>query len=279
MSFQTILSVVTDKATVKDSLAPALAVAEAYGAHLDALCLGIDRTNIGYYYEGASAVALQDAIDRARAEAGEIEAATSAALDASGLRYGTDAEVAQMGDLGRHVAERARFADLVVLPLPYGEGKGPELEPVLEAALFEGQSPILVVPDTAKLVPKPQKIMLAWNESAEALRAIRKSLPLLRHAKTVHIVVIDPPVHGRNRSDPGGMLAQYLARHGVHAEIDVLSKTMPKVSDILKRHAVDIDADMVVMGAYGHSRFREAILGGATRNMLEEAPVPVFMAH
>jgi len=98
-------------------------------------------------------------------------------------------------------------------------------------------------------------------------------------ADNVHVVVIDPPQHGPNRSDPGGALSQYLARHGVKTEIDVLSKTMPRVSDVLCRHVQDLDADMIVMGAYGHSRFREAILGGATRNMLEQAEVPVFLAH
>jgi nucleotide-binding universal stress UspA family protein len=92
-------------------------------------------------------------------------------------------------------------------------------------------------------------------------------------------VVIDPPAHGPNRSDPGGLLSQYLARHDVNIEIDVLSKALPRVSDVMRRHVTDIDADMVVMGAYGHSRFREAILGGATRNMLETSEVPVFMAH
>jgi nucleotide-binding universal stress UspA family protein len=70
-----------------------------------------------------------------------------------------------------------------------------------------------------------------------------------------------------------------LSRHGVRAEVSVLAKTMPRVCDILTRHARDIDADLLVMGAYGHSRFRESILGGATRNMLEMAQIPVFMAH
>ena len=70
-----------------------------------------------------------------------------------------------------------------------------------------------------------------------------------------------------------------LVRHGVKAEITVLAKTMPRVSDVLLRHARDMNADMIVMGAYGHSRFREAILGGATRNMLENAKIPVLMAH
>ena len=77
----------------------------------------------------------------------------------------------------------------------------------------------------------------------------------------------------------GPAFAEMLARHGVRADISVLAKTMPRISDVLCRHVRDVGADVVVMGGYGHSRFREAILGGATRNMLEMAEVPVLMAH
>ena len=95
----------------------------------------------------------------------------------------------------------------------------------------------------------------------------------------MNITIIDPPTHGPERSDPGGALSQWLSRQGVHSEISVLAKTMPRVADVLARHANDIGADLVVMGAYGHSRFREAILGGATRHTLETSEVPVFLAH
>ena len=123
------------------------------------------------------------------------------------------------------------------------------------------------------------RVIVAWNGSSEALSAVRAALPALIAAESVNIVVIDPPQHGPDRSDPGGALAQMLVRHGVNTEISILAKTMPRVSDLLLRHARDMDADMLVMGAYGHSRFREAILGGATRNMLENAKIPVLMAH
>jgi nucleotide-binding universal stress UspA family protein len=95
----------------------------------------------------------------------------------------------------------------------------------------------------------------------------------------VQIVVVDPPAHGPERSDPGGHLCQLLVRHGVKAEVSVLARTLPHVSDVLARQLRDLDADLLVMGAYGHSRFREAILGGTTRDMLANAEVPVFLAH
>lgn len=279
MPFKTILTVVTDHDLLNATVAHAATVAEAHDAHLNALCFGVDRTQTGYYYAGANAMVLQETLSRANAEAEALSEATRALLDKFNALSCVEHGVAQLADIGRHVAARARFCDLVVLPQPYGDKKGVEMEPVVEGALFEGQVPVLVVPDSLDPVPHPKRVVIGWNESNEALRAIRAALPFLIKAEHVHVVVIDPPKHGANRSDPGGMLSEYLARHGVKSEIDVLAKTMPRVSDVMMRHVADINADLVVMGAYGHSRFREAILGGATRNMLEQVGVSVFMAH
>ncbi len=111
------------------------------------------------------------------------------------------------------------------------------------------------------------------------MAAVRAALPLLTAAESVNIVIIDPPRHSSDRSDPGGQLSQMLARHGAKPEVSVIAQTMPRVSDVLGRHCEDTQADLLVMGAYGHSRFREALLGGATRDMLERAELPVFMSH
>ncbi|MGH1413709.1 MAG: universal stress protein [Pelagimonas sp.] len=279
MAFKSIFTVVTDEALAKSTLDHAATVAAGCDAHLDAVCFGVDRTQTGYYYAGANAMVLQETLTRANNDASSLAAAARAQLGNSECRWAVEDGVAQLADIGRHVAARARFADLVVLPKPYGTNRGAELEPVLEGALFEGQVPVLVVPDDVDPPEHPKRIVIGWNESAEALRAVRAAMPFLVGAEAVHVVVIDPPQHGPNRSDPGGLLSQYLSRHGVKAEIDVLSKTLPRVADVMHRHVRDVDADMVVMGAYGHSRFREAILGGATRNMLEHVEVTTFMAH
>ena len=279
MPYKSLMTVLTDIEQARPVLDQLIALAEAQDAHADALCLGVDRTQTGYYYAGANAMILQETLTRATAEAADTLAFARDYLGKSGIRWSAEDGVAQIADLGRHVAHRARFSDLVVLPKPYGEDRGAEAEPIVEAALFEGHAPVLVVPDRAKPMAKPGTVIIGWNESVEAMRSIRLALPFLRDADVVRIVVIDPPKHGPDRSDPGGLLSQMLSRHGVKCEIDVLSKTMTRVSDILNRHATDTGADLLVMGAYGHSRFREAILGGATRNMLEQAAIPVFMAH
>ncbi|QOL82432.1 universal stress protein [Pseudooceanicola spongiae] len=278
MAYKSVFTVITENDAEKIVLDNAVTVAVEQDAHLDVLCLGIDRSQIGYYYPGENALILQEAIDSALAESARIEETVKAAMMGAELRWSSEADVTQLGDIGRHVGWRARFADLVVLPKPYGKDRLTEHEQITEACLFEGRAPILILP--AQSTPEAlQTPLIAWNETPEALAAVRAALPLLQQARDVHIVVIDPPVHGPTRSDPGGLLATWLSRHGVSAQIEVLAKTMPHVSDQISRHAQDISADLIVMGGYGHSRFRQAILGGATRNMLESTELPIFLAH
>ncbi len=279
MAYKSLLTVLTRPAPL-DLDAP-IALARRENAHLDILCLAADRTPADFYYVGGAPVApilLQAAADDARAEALAIEAAARNRLTAEEIPWAIDTTIAPAGLLHQQVGRLARFADLVVLSRAAGPGN-PMADAVTEAALFDGQAPVLLLPPGTREAAFGQRITIAWNQSAEALRAVRAALPLLRRARSVDVAVIDPPAHGAERSDPGGMLSQFLSRHGVRAEVSVLARTLPKVADILCRHVEDIGSDMVVMGAYGHSRFREAILGGATRAMLDMAPVPVFAVH
>ncbi|TMV67745.1 universal stress protein [Thioclava sp. BHET1] len=279
MAYKTILTVLTNSGGGQSILPAAIELARRNDAHLEVLCLGIDRTQAGYFYAGAAVVLEQEMIERARDEAKALETSVRARLGTEDIRWSTDSAVSQLGSLNALVALRARFADLVVQATPYGEGRGVEDEAIVEAALFEGQAPVLIVPPSGLGANLGHRIVVAWNQSSEAMAAVRRAMPLLRRAEQVNIAVIDPPAHGPERSDPGGALSQMLSRHGVKAEVSVLARTLPKTSDVICRHASDQEADLVVMGAYGHSRFREAILGGSTRAMLEHANIPVLMAH
>lgn len=278
MGYKTILTVLTDYERQQQQLDSAIAMTRREDGHLDVFCMGVDHTQSGYYYAGASAYVFQESIDKAMAAAGELEEKVRERLHAEDIRWSVDSAVAQVGGLSTLVGMRARYSDLVVLNRPYGERATPDAEAATEAALFEGSAPILIVPGELK-EPFGKKILIAWNQSNEAMASVRRAMPLLQAADSVEITVIDPSPNGPERSDPGGALGQMLTRHGVKAEISVLARTQPLISDILNRRATEIGADMVVMGAYGHSRFRQAILGGATRNMLEKAQVPVLMAR
>ena len=279
MIYKSLLTVLTDPDWVETPLAQIVELAEANDAHAYALCIGVDRSPHGYYEAGGNALLLQQALDQAQEEASVLVSKAEALLAPSGIRWATERGVSALAGMGELVANRARFSDLVVMPLPYGKGKGSDMEVAVEAALFGGRAPVLVMPDDAKPVSDFKTVIVAWNEGVEAMAAVRKSLPILRAADLVRIVTVGPATHRTDQTDPGGMLSQMLARHGVTCEVEVLGKTLPRTSDVLNRHVTDTGADMLVMGAYGHSRLREAILGGTTRNMLENATVPVLMAH
>lgn len=279
MAYKTILTIITDADLATSAIESAITLCDREDAHLEVLCLGVDRTQTGYYYAGTNAMIQQETLERAQKDATDIETAVKHRLAPEGIKWSCEAAVAQIAGLSHLVAQRARFSDLVVMPKPYGENRGVENEAAVEAAMFDGKAPLLIMPDDANSGDIGKRVVVAWNQSSEALVAIRAALPVLKAAESVNIAIIDPPQHGPDRSDPGGALSQFLSRHGIRAEISVLAKTMPRVSDVLCRHVQDIKGDMIVMGAYGHSRFREAILGGATRNMLENTDVAVLMAH
>ncbi|MCX7888656.1 MAG: universal stress protein [Rhodobacteraceae bacterium] len=279
MSYKSLLTVVTREEAAGAPLASAVTLARRWDAHLHVLCIGIEQIVTDYYFAGATLAVRQDLLDEAAKAAEALDRKVRARLGVEDIRWSAEQAVVQPGLLATLVALRARFADLVVMPRPYGPAGDENAVAALEAALFGGGAPVLVLPDGGLPEPFPARIVLAWNESAEAMRAARAALPLMKSASQVEIAVVDPDPYGPERSDPGGALSEMLARHGVRTEIAVLAKTLPRVSDLILRQARETGAGLIVMGAYGHSRLREAILGGATRAMLEQSELPVFLAH
>lgn len=279
MSYKTLVTFVATETGLKPLLQSASALARRFDAHLEVCCMGVDTTQSMGFYAGAPAIIYQDSLNAAKATAETLQDTAKECLRGADIRWSTDSAVLSLGGITSYVGLKARFSDLVVLPLPYGAGRGPQDEVIIEAALFEGDTPVLVLPQTGGALPEFNKLVLAWNQSNEALHATRAALPLMKQADLVNTVIIDPPSHGAERSDPGGLLAQMLVRHGVQTDVSVLARTLPRTSDVLRRHLKDQAADLLVMGAYGRSRLREAILGGATRDMLEDTPCAVFLAH
>lgn len=279
MGYKTLTTILTSDADLDATLEAAVSLARHHDAHLDVCCLGVDSTHVSGFYAASSVTFYQEGLERTRAEAEKREARVRDRLRTADIRWGTDIAVVTPPWLGSYVGLRARFSDLMVLPRPYGRDRGVNDEAVIESSLFDGKAPVLILPKGIERLGGFERIVLAWNESDEALRAARRALPLLRTAELVSVAIIDPPAYGPEGGDPGGLLTKMLARHGVRAEVSVLARTMPTVAETLKRHVADTNAGLLVMGAYGHSRLREAILGGATRDMLEKSEIPVFLAH
>lgn len=278
---RSIFTVVSSPLDQGTALYHAITQAQLFDAHMDVLCLGVDVTQASYQYLGNSVALLPETLRHAEEEAAAAEEYTTDVLSRFDVLHACETAAARLIDASRGVGMRARFSDLAVLPLPFGEGRDTDAEAVVEGAMFDGEVPVLVVPPVDQPVASgsPDRIILAWDQSTEALRAAKAALPWLVRAERVTILIIDPPVHGPGRSDPGGLLAQFLARHDVTVDIAVVGRTLPRVADVILQRARDEDAGMIVMGAYGHSRFREAILGGATRDMLHIADRPLLMTH
>lgn len=174
----------------------------------------------------------------------------------------------------------ARYADLLVT----GHSEDASVSWFDVAATkhiaLESGRPVLVVPCTAQVATLGERILVAWNGSREAVRAVHDALPLLQRASFVQVVAINPSVgYGEHGAVPGADICLHLARHGVQAEAYVGHADSHAVGAALHNQATAIGADLVVMGAYGHSRFRELVLGGVTRHLLQHLEVPMLMAH
>ncbi len=280
MSYKTIGIVVTDEVSDLAALDAAVALAARSGGHLDVYCLGLDPIRYDMAPLGSTPAIAMSGAGEAKARATELVAWAEGRLRNVDVPNAVQPLMVTTVALESAITRVVRYNDLIVASQPYGSDSTQLQVSVLESALFGTGAPVLVVPRTALDYARPfERAMIAWNESAESLEAIRKAMPVLEEADRAEIVMIDPPSHSPERSDPGGAICVMLARRGIKAEVSILSKTLPRVSEVINRHAKDQSNDLIVMGAYGHSRFREALIGGATRDMLESAEVPVLMAH
>ena len=139
---------------------------------------------------------------------------------------------------------------------------------------------MLVVPYAFERRPVGRRVLVAWNASREAARAVSDALPLLKRAGQVDVVAFEPGKSGAaHGEEPGADIALYLARHGVKVTVSRVDAPDLDVGNQLLSRAFDLSADLIVMGAWGHSRLRELVLGGVTRTVLESMTVPVLMAH
>ncbi|WP_166726972.1 universal stress protein [Crenobacter cavernae] len=174
----------------------------------------------------------------------------------------------------------ARYHDLVII----GQGDPTQSIDKLptdypQTVLMGAGRPVLIVPYSGSFDTVGQQILVGWDARQEATRALTNALPLLKRAKRTQVLTINP-VHGGDHGEVPGMdIAIYLARHGVEVEVMSEHGASVDVGNLLLSNAADMGADLIVMGAYGHSRLREIMLGGATQTVLESMTVPVLMSH
>ena len=180
------------------------------------------------------------------------------------------------------IAMQARYADLLVLGQVDPDRPADLIPADLpgQAAVMAGR-PVLALPYAWERRPIGRRVIIGWDGERESARTVSDALPLLRRAENVQVVVVGSQHGPRDRHGdlPGADIAAHLARHGVPVEASSQGMTEIPVADALLSAAADSDADLLVMGAYGRSRFREMVLGGTTRRILGEMTLPVLMSH
>jgi nucleotide-binding universal stress UspA family protein len=181
-------------------------------------------------------------------------------------------------DAVESVPIHGRYADVLVIGQP-NETDASGVEPdFAERLVLASGRPALVIPYAGDFPTVGTRVLVAWNASREATRALTDAIPILREAKQVDVIAFNPKdaPHGEV---PGADIGLYLARHGIKVNVSQQTAEDVDVGNQLLSRAADLDSDLVVMGAYGHSRMKELILGGATRTVLNSMTVPVLMSH
>ncbi len=173
----------------------------------------------------------------------------------------------------------ARYSDLVVLSqFDRDETTATVLPDFPEYIVFNAGRPALILPHAAPVSGVGRRILIAWDGGRPVTRAVTDALPLLRQADLVQVALFNQDSAAAGEAPAGGDIALYLARHGIKTEL-LPSRPSTDVGNSLLSLAADLGTDLIVMGGYGHSRFREILLGGVTRTMLAAMTVPVLMSH
>ncbi|CDX20675.1 conserved hypothetical protein [Mesorhizobium sp. ORS 3324] len=278
MPFKTLLTV-TGPDQGDDDLKLAAGLCEEIHAHLSVFVLVIASPPSGGEY---AAVVSPAWLEERQAEMEMLEKRTSTVsrlLSESAVSADVSFDYPDNAWADEIIGRRARYADLTVL--------GPDLlasdtlkQKVIEGGLFSSGKPILLVPRSTRATLKPKRVLVAWDAGLEASRAVRESLGILAGAEEVRVAVVDPIEDERHHgAEPGADVAAYLARHGVKVVVDRLPSSNHSIAEVLRQHAIDTDAELMVMGAYGHSRLRERIFGGVTKSVMEGVGLPVLMAR
>jgi nucleotide-binding universal stress UspA family protein len=196
------------------------------------------------------------------------------ALRAAARPHGIEPTFETISDNLVVFAAMARTADLTVMPAPGDRGAALIAAPDQLALACGG--PVLMAPEAWSPGSAGDRILVAWNGAAEAARAVKDALPLLKQAEHIDVLIVD---RDPASADAEITVPQFLARHGCASAAVRVSSVDQSVGEVLLREAHHLDADMIVMGLYGHSRLREVVLGGASRHLLQRARLPLFVSH
>ena len=255
----------------------AVSMASALEAHIAGIAFVYDP-NVPASGMGYIPLEVIDALRR------DSEVAAKAAIDRfakATSRAGVSAEPrmlsASFAGAGDQFGRIARRFDLAIVGQTEPKPSAVE-DKIAESALFDSGRPVIFVPYIQKAPLKLDRVMVCWDGSRPAARAIADAMPLLERAGQVEVAIVANE-RGKQDEIAGADIGQHLARHGLNVEVHRITRGDIDVADALLSHAADVGTDFIVMGGYGHSRLREFVLGGVTRSILRSMGVPVLMSH
>lgn len=289
MGLSKLLAIVDGTPASERALSAALSLGQSFSCRVDVLHVELDaEASIPILGDGMSGAVVSQMIDSLRETAKTRREQASRLFDELCVRKGlavvepdkalTDGEFGVsythvVGIEADEISRRGVLADLTVLARPEVDSDL-DLSQSLDAALFDTGRPVLLVPNTPTEAFL-KTVAIAWNGSREAARAVVIALPFLRQAENVVLITAR---ESAVKAEPSELM-NYLAGHGINAKTWAFTPGEDSIGDSILIEASKADASMLVMGAYGHSRFREMILGGATRSVVSDAQLPVFLAH
>jgi nucleotide-binding universal stress UspA family protein len=257
-------------------------LAMQHGAHLTGLHV-IDIPSANYFYGAAMPFVPanpEEIVQRIRAEASEAAKPVEAAFRDCLRRNGIEGEWRMVeGSPPATVALHARYTDLSLVGQP-NRDEPQDSDAVTVTTVMTSGRPVLAIPFAGEFPTIGERVLVAWNASREAARAVNDALPLLIGAKQVTVLAINPQRGVGGHGDvPAADIALHLARHGLKAEAAHTVARDIADGEALLSYAADIGADLIVAGAYGHSRARELVFGGVTRTLIAEMTAPVLLSH
>lgn len=280
MAYKTILVSLNDVSRSDALIATSMAMAAKHNAHLIGLYI-IPAVRI---YPTMSIHSSPAVIDAFRIFFEEHAATSEKEFRTAAQKNGIEAEWRKVEisspNIADGVIEHGLQADLIVTSQANEEANDGVEADFCERVVMESGRPVLLIPKSGKFADFGYNIIVGWNATREAARAVFDAMPLLEQSESTRLIWVDPQNTGGKAGNlPGSEMATTLARHGIKSTAEAMPTDGIGQGDALLNRASDLGADLIVMGAYGHSRMREFVFGGATHTLLNQMTVPVLMSH
>ena len=276
MAFKDILVTLTSypDPTPVAVLDDAVSIAAMLGAHLAAVTCEVHVQVPGHFFAGSVAGIIAGETEKSRTSAKDLLAAFDTAAAKAGVLHETFMEKCPTTDVPDLLVDYARLRDLTIVPVPESYDQW-----YAETVIFGSGRPTLILPETPRARPfELGTVAVAWDFSRAAARAVADALPLLERARKVRVVTVTNEKN-LDTKHSAEELAKNLARHGIDVVLDKIDANGKAIGEVLETYALSHQVDVLVMGAYGHARWREFILGGATKSLLSRPPLPILFSH